>query len=73
MVQPPGTPKGVVLLSVEISAAFMPPQFLFGTNTVPSGATRTCPWIPPHEVKGYIGTAAPKSTRHRHCGHIERL
>src|SRR5258708_3442116 len=50
----------VAPLSCETTTA--PPllQLLFGTYTVPSGATLTCPCMPTHCVRVYSGTEAPK-------------
>ncbi len=49
----------VVPLSVDTATPWYPSQPLFGTYTVPSGATFTCPCSPPHWASVYIGTAAP--------------
>jgi hypothetical protein len=54
-----GRTEKVMPLFSETTTACVPPQFLFGTYTVPSGATLMWPCNPPHWVRLYIGTAAP--------------
>src|SRR5437899_2293502 len=46
-------------LSSDTATAWLPPQPLLGTYTVPSGATFTCPCRPPQSSSEYIGTAGP--------------